>query len=83
MNYVVSPDPEFADGPEFRDLEFGDTSQILRNLGSVPLVLGSVPLVSGIRGHDPSSPEFGIVSPRLEFGAICEFSSRGNGEIYE
>jgi hypothetical protein len=32
--------------------EFGDMTQILRNLGSCP--------------------------PPLEFGAICEFSSRGN-----
>jgi len=37
--------------------EFGDMTQILRNLGSCP--------------------------PRLEFGAICEFSSRRNGAIYE
>ena len=37
--------------------EFGDMTQILRNLGSCP--------------------------PRLEFGAICEFSSRGNEAIYE
>jgi hypothetical protein len=37
--------------------EFGDMTQILRNLGSCP--------------------------PRLEFGAICEFSSRGNDAIYE
>jgi len=37
--------------------EFGDMTQILRNLGSCP--------------------------PRLEFGAICEFSSRTNDAIYE
>jgi hypothetical protein len=37
--------------------EFGDMTQILRNLGSCP--------------------------PRLEFGSICEFSSRGNDAIYE
>ena len=37
--------------------EFGDMTQILRNLGSCP--------------------------PRLEFGAICKFSSRGNDAIYE
>jgi hypothetical protein len=36
-----------------------------------------------IRGHDPNSPEFGIVSPCFEFGVICEFSSRGNDAIYE
>jgi hypothetical protein len=37
--------------------EFGDMTQILRNLGSCP--------------------------PCFEFGAICEFSSRGNDVTYE
>jgi hypothetical protein len=52
MNYVISPGCEFADGAEF-----GDMTQILRNLGSCP--------------------------PRLEFGTICKYSSRGNVAIYE
>ena len=51
MNDVISPDREFADGAEF-----GDMTQILRNLGSCP--------------------------PRLEFGAIGEFLSRGNDAIH-
>jgi hypothetical protein len=52
MNYVVSPDPEFADGAEFKTR--GTRSQIPENLGHVP-----------------------------EFGAVCEYSFRGNDAIYE
>ena len=34
MNYIISPGHEFADGRRIQDE--GDTSQILRNSGSVP-----------------------------------------------
>jgi hypothetical protein len=52
MNYVISPVVDLQTGAEF-----GDITQILRNLGSSP--------------------------PHLEFGVLCEFSSRGNDAIYE
>ena len=43
INCLVSSRREFADGAEF-----GDMTQILRNLGHVPLVLNSAPSVNSL-----------------------------------
>jgi hypothetical protein len=47
INCLVSSRREFADGAEF-----GDMTQILRNLGSCPLVLNSAPVCKFSTGRD-------------------------------